>query len=52
LLAESIEFINLEGAHISKTLTIHAYKRCSEDSFNCHTTTRLIVAAEKFIVFS
>jgi len=43
LLAESIEFITYEGAHISKTLTIHDYKR----RCNYHITTRLILAAEK-----
>jgi len=46
LLAESIEFITSEGAHISKMLTIHDYKRRSEGSCNCYTTTRL----KKFIV--
>jgi len=35
LLAESIEFITSEGAHISKMLTIHDYKRRSEGSCNC-----------------
>jgi len=44
LLEESIEFITCEGAHISKILTIHDYKRRSEDSSNCHIFTRLILA--------
>jgi len=47
LLAESIKFITWEGAHISKTLNIHDYKRRSEGSCNCHTITKLILAAEK-----
>jgi len=47
LLAESIEFITYEGAHVSKILTIHDHKRRSEGSCNCHITTRLILAAEK-----
>jgi len=50
LLAESIEFTTCEGAHISKMLTIYDYKRRSEGSCNCHITTKLILAAEKFIV--
>jgi len=44
LLEESIEFITCEGAHISKILTIHDYKRRSKDSSNCHIITRLILA--------
>jgi len=47
LLAESIEFTTCEGAHVSKMLTIHDYKRRSEGSCNCYTITRLILAAEK-----
>jgi len=35
LLAESIEFITCEGAHISKTLSIPDYKRHSEGFCNC-----------------
>jgi len=35
LLAESIDFTTCEGAHISKMLTIHDYKRRSEGSCNC-----------------
>jgi len=51
-LAENIESNTCEGAHISKTMTTHdykrrsegscnCYKRRSEGSCNCHTTTRL-----------
>jgi len=47
VLAESIDLTTCEGAHISKMLTIHDYKRRSEGSCNCHTITRLILAAEK-----
>jgi len=36
LLAKSIEFTSCEGAHISKMLTIHDYKRRSDVSCNCH----------------
>jgi len=35
VLAESIDFTTCEGAHISKMLTIHDYKRRSEGSCNC-----------------
>jgi len=38
LLTESIEFTTCEGD----------YKRRSEGSCNCHTITRLILAAEKW----
>jgi len=47
VLAESIDFTTCEGAHTSKILTIHDYKRRSEGSCNYHITTRLILAAEK-----
>jgi len=39
--AESIEFITYEGAHISKILIIHDYKRRSEVSCNYYITTSL-----------
>jgi len=47
VLAESIEFITYEGAHIRKILIIHDYKRRSEGSCNYQITTRLILAAAK-----
>jgi len=51
LLAESIEFTTCEGAHISKMLTIHDYKRPSEGSCNiavCRMSTLLLILSRFF----